>query len=172
MRTSAVASTTEPNGPSFSPTGMWPGTAAPVTMAMSLGARLRSRAAASTSGSDEISRATSQSTHFLPRGRPVRRISMFMSLSMLSAAISISDFLGEADALGPVARREGILHRVDCGAFGNGHRAARAKATARRRVGRIGQVAFQDDALALGLEVGIGHGHRGQQRLGVGMGWC
>src|SRR5580704_18936059 len=41
---------------------------------------------------------------------------------------------GETNALGPVAWRERVLHRVDRGAFGNGHRAARAEATTRGRI--------------------------------------
>ena len=57
----------------------------------------------------------------------------------------------------PVIGRELVAWRVDSGAGRDCDGAARAKAAAGRRIGRIRQVASEDGPAALGFEIGIGH---------------
>ena len=65
----------------------------------------------------------------------------------------------------------GYCRRIDRGAFVDRDRdSACGSGSPRADCAGFGQVARQDDALALRLDVGIGHRHRRHQRLGVGMG--
>jgi len=61
------------------------------------------------------------------------------------------------------------LARRSVAADVHGLRAAGMEAAARRRIDGAGHIAFEDDALL--SPAGIDGGHRGKQRLGIGMKW-
>src|SRR3982074_3403557 len=128
--------------------------------------------AASTSGSSSASRAIMYIGHLFPRGSLARRISMFITRSMFSAATCMTDIPSDTKAGGVVTRSEELVRRILCGARLDDLGAAGAEATAGGRVRGAGQVADEDDALAGGLDVGGGDRHGGEQRPAIRMGSC